>query len=301
VSAAREVNGQEQPVGKAKLADGALVTSFVGYQPRTFALKLGAAKATVAPVTSQSVHLKYDLATASHDDTKTGGGGMDGKGDAFPAEMLPAQLSFRGVNFKLEPAATGTPNAVVAKGQTIQLPEGKFNRIYLLAASEGGDQEAEFRVGSSATKVNVQDWSGFIGQWDTRIWKTEDHRDWAISAHHPAWPGDFKARETAVPSPRYPDDYAGLREGYVKPADVAWYASHYHTADGLNEPYRYSYLFAYAMDVPANAKTLTLPNNDKVRVLAVSVANENPTVMPAQPLSDTLRHTAQPTSQEPAQ
>jgi alpha-mannosidase len=34
----------------------------------------------------------------------------------------------------------------------------------------------------------------------------------------------------------------------VKPVDVAWYASHYHTADGLNEPYQYSYLFAYAMD-----------------------------------------------------
>jgi alpha-mannosidase len=87
----------------------------------------------------------------------------------------------------------------------------------------------------------------------------------------------------------------------VRPADVAWYASHHHTSDELNEPYQYSYLFAYAMDVPANAKTLTLPNNDRVRVLAVSVANENPAVMPAQPLSDPVRHTAQPTSQEPAQ
>jgi alpha-mannosidase len=87
------VKGQEQPVGEAKLVDGALVTSFVGYQPRTFALKLGAARATVAPVTSQSVDLKYDLATASNDDTRTGGDGMDGKGDAFPAEMLPAQLT----------------------------------------------------------------------------------------------------------------------------------------------------------------------------------------------------------------
>lgn len=301
VSAAREVNGQEQPVGETKLADGALVTSFAGYQPRTFALKLGAAKAAAAPVTSQKVDLKYDLATASNDDTKTGGAGMDGKGDAFPAEMLPARLSFRGVDFELAPAATGTPNAVVAKGQTIQLPQGRFNRVYLLAASDGGDQEAEFRVGSNAMKVNIQDWTGFIGQWDTRIWKTEDHRNWAISAHHPEWPGDFKARETAMPSPRYPDDYSGLREGYIKPADVAWYASHYHTAEGLNEPYRYSYLFAYAMDVPANAQTLTLPNNDKIRVLAVSVANENPTVAPAQPLSDTLRHTAQPTSQEAAE
>jgi len=301
LSAAREVNGQELPVGDAKIVDGALVTSFVGYQPRTFALKLGVAKATIAPVTSRSVDLKYDLATASNDDAKTNGGGMDGKGDALPAEMLPTQLSFGGVNFKLEPAATGTPNAVVANGQTIQLPEGKFNRVYLLAAAAGGDQEVEFRVGGNATKLNIQDWGGFIGQWDTRIWKTEDHRDWAISAHHPAWPGDFKARETAVPSPRYPDDYAGLREGYVKPADVAWYASHYHTSDGLNEPYQYSYLFAYAMDVPANAKTLTLPNNSKVRVLAVSVANENPTAMPVQPLSDTLRHTEPPASQEPPQ
>jgi alpha-mannosidase len=301
VSAAREVNGQEQPVGEAKVTDGALVTSFAGYQPRTFALKLSAAKAGVAPVVSHSVDLKYDLAAASNNDTKTDGGGMDGKGDAFPAEMLPSQLSFRGVDFKLAPAATGTPNAVVAKGQTIPLPAGKFNRVYLLAASVGGDQEAEFRVGSSATKLNVQDWGGFIGQWDTRLWKTEDHRDWAVSAHHQEWPGDFKARETAEPSPIYPTDYVGLREGYIKPADVAWYASHYHTADGLNEPYKYSYLFAYALDVPANAKTLTLPNNDKIRVLAISVADENPTVAAAQPLSDTLRHTEQPTTQEPAQ
>jgi alpha-mannosidase len=117
---------------------------------------------------------------------------MDGKGDTFPAEMLPAQLSFGGVDFKLAPAATGTPNVVVARGQTIQLPEGKFNRVYFLAASEGDDQE-EFRVGSSATKVNVQDWGGFIGQWDTRVWKTEDHRDWAISAHHPAWRATSRA------------------------------------------------------------------------------------------------------------
>lgn len=301
VIAAREVNGQEQPMGEAKFADGSLVTSFAGYQPRTFALKLGTTKSAIAAVTSQSVDLKYDLATASNDDTKTAGGGMDGKGNAFPAEMLPARLSLHGVNFTLAPATTGTPNALVTKGQTIQLPAGTFNRVYLLAASGDGDQNVDFHVGSSTAKVNVQDWSGFIGQWDTRIWKTGDHRDWAISAHHPAWPGDFKAREMATPSPRYPDDYAGLREGYVKPADVAWYASHHHTADGLNEPYQYSYLFAYGMDVPANARTLTLPSNDKVRVLAISVANETPMAMPAQPLSDMLSHTAQPTSQEPPQ
>jgi alpha-mannosidase len=112
---AREVNGQEQPVGEAKLANGVLLSSFGGYQPRTFALKLGAAKVTVAPITSRSVDLKYDLASASNDDTKTVGGGMDGKGDAFPAEMLPTQLSFRGVDFNLAPGATGTPKPLYLK------------------------------------------------------------------------------------------------------------------------------------------------------------------------------------------
>ena len=219
---------------------------------------------------------------------------MNGKGDAFPAEMLPQQISFRGVDFKLAPAATGTLNAMVARGQTIQLPVGQFNRVYLLAASIEGDQEVVFRAGGSASKISVQDWSGFIGQWDTRMWKTEDHRNWAMSAHHPEWPGDLKTREAALPSPRYPDDYAGLREGYVKPTDLVWYASHHHTADGLNQPYQYSYLFAYGVDLPANAKTLTLPENDKVRILAISVAQENPTAIPVQPLLDPLRHTAQP-------
>jgi alpha-mannosidase len=86
-----------------------------------------------------------------------------------------------------------------------------------------------------------------------------------------------------------------MAPGYVKPADLAWYASHHHTAEGLNEPYQYSYLFAYAVDLPAGSKTLTLPNNDKIRVLAVSVTDEGPLVKPAQLLYDTLGRT------EPAQ
>jgi len=83
-------------------------------------------------------------------------------------------------------------------------------------------------------------------------------------------------------------EYTGLTPGFVKSAPVAWFASHRHAADGANEPYAYSYLFAYTMDVPANAKTLTLPNNDQVRILAVTAADEGGQVVPAQPLFDTL-------------
>ena len=295
VTAAREVNAQEQPVGNAEISHRELVTSFTPYQPRTFALRLGAPATKLIPVQSHPVKLQYDLAVASNDDTKTSGGGFDGSGKAMPAEMLPSKITYRNVDFELAPAKTGNLNAVIAKGQTIALPQGPFNRIYILAASAGGDQNAAFYVGNAKIDLNVQDWTGFVGQWDTRLWKNQTERDWATSANRAVWPpADLEEREKRPASPRYPEDYVGLQPGYVKPANLAWYASHQHTADGLNQPYRYSYLFAYAVDVSGDPKTLRLPNNDKIRILAISVANENPSLTATQSLYATLNGTEPP-------
>lgn len=301
IVAAREVNAQEQEQAEpASLNSGELVTSFSAYQPRTFALRLGPATASLTAIHSQPVDLKHDLAAASNDDTKIEGGGFDGKGNAMPAEMLPTALAYHGVEFKLAAAKTGVPDAVVATGQAIPLPSGRYNRVYLLAASAGGDQTASFRVGAKTATLNIEDWSGFIGQWDTRIFKNQDDRNWAISAHRAPWPpADQQEREQRVPSPRYPEDYVGLEPGYVKPASVAWYASHHHTADGLNQPYQYSYLFAYSIPMPPGTRTITLPNNDKIRILAVSVAEENPELTQAQPLYDMLSRT-EPSTAEPS-
>jgi alpha-mannosidase len=272
-----------------------LVTSFSPYQPRTFALALGRAPAKVEAIRSQPATLAYDLAVASNDDTKTDGGGFDGKGDAIPAEMLPQHIAFNGVDFQLAAAKTGVLNAVIAKGQAIPLPAGQYNRVYLLAAAADQDQMATFRVGSSSSSLDIESWAGFIGQWDTRVFKNEDNRNWAISAHHAPWPpADEQEREMRAPSPRYPEDYVGLEPGYVKPAGVAWYSSHQHTADGLNQPYQYAYLFAYSLPLPQGAHTLTLPDNPKIRVLAVSVAEENPQVKAVQPMYDMLGRTEPP-------
>ncbi len=302
IVAAREVNAQEQQEQQdqqepVNLSGGVLVTSFTAYQLRTYALRLGPPTAKLAAIRSQPVALKYDLAAASNDDTGTEGGGFDGKGNAIPAEMLPAAIAYHGVEFKLAPAKTGMPDAVVAKGQTIPLPSGHYNRVYILAASADGDRTAAFRLGAKSANLNIEDWGGFIGQWDTRIFRNEDDRNWAISAHYAPWPpADEQQREQRVPSPRYPEDYVSLEPGYVKPAGLAWYASHHHTADGLNQPYQYSYLFAYSIQMPQGTRTLTLPDNDKIRILAVSVAEENPELSQAQPLYDMLNRTEPPTA-----
>ena len=152
----------------------------------------------------------------------------------------------------------------MAKGQTIDLPAGHFNRVYLLAASAEGDQKATFKVGDTRADLNVENWGGFIGQWDDRQWSSKDTSQ---------------------------DDYGdmtGIKPGFIKRADLAWYCSHHHNAAGENVPYRYSYLLAYPIDLPVGAKTITLPDNDQIRVLAISVADENAEVRPAQPLYDVL-------------
>jgi alpha-mannosidase len=274
ITSAREVNGQEQPVGPAKVSGGTLMTSFTAYQPRTFAVKLAAPAAKVAAVSSAPVPLKYDFAVASNDGTHSADG-FDGKGNALPAEMLPTQITFNGVQFRLAPAATTgeAPNAVLAKGQTIELPTGRYNRVYVLAASAEGDQKASFKTQGKNIDLTIQDWGGFIGQWDDRQWAAKD------------------IPIEAAPGKTAHDDYAemtGLTPGYIKRAELAWYCSHHHNAAGENVPYRYSYLFAYPIDLQPGAKTIQLPNNDKIRILAISVAEENPEVKAVQPLYDVL-------------
>ncbi len=267
ILSARVVNGQEQPIASTPVNDGKLVTSFSAYQPRTFAIKLQTAPTQTASVHSAPVPLHYDLATASNDGTKSGAG-FDGSGNALPAEMLPEQITFDDVQFQLAPARTAAPNAVVAKGQSIQLPDGQYNRVYLLAASADGDQKATFRAGDHAVELNIQDWGGFIGQWDDRRWSSKDTSQ---------------------------DDYGamtGITPGYIKRASIAWYCSHHHNAAGENVAYRYSYLFAYAIDLPAGARTIALPRNDKIRILAISVADQGAEIKPAQPLYDVLTSSA---------
>ena len=287
VVAAREVNGQEQPVGAAKIDNGQLITSFGAYQPRTFALRLAATNIKAPASTSQPVALDYEMSVASRRNMPADGcfdwapnnqGAPQGK--ALPAEMLPREISFSGIRFKLAPADVGKPNAVVAHGQTITLPAGKYNRVYLLAAAANGDQKGTFRAGEKSVELTIQDWTGFIGQWDNRIWKVTEEQV-APPAGSPA------GTRPRIRINNY-GELVDIRPGFIKRADVAWFSSHRNAADGSAEAYAYSYLFAYVIDSPAGARTLVLPDNDRIRILAVTVADEPSIVTAVQPLYDTL-------------
>ncbi len=276
VTSAREISGVEMPVGDAAVTDGALVADFAPFQVRSFALKIAAAPVKAATPQSQPVVLPYDRIVAGRDGTRPKGG-FDKEGRSLPAEMLPDEIPFAGITFKLAPP--GGPQAVAASGQSINLPAGQFTRLYILAASADGDQRVQFRTGDKIIELTVQDWGGYIGQWDNRVWNTREEPV-------PPRPGAPAPTPGTKPRMRTVMEYAGLTPGFIKPAPVAWFASHHHSADGDNEPYSYCYLFAYSVDLPAEVRTLTLPENENIRILAATVANESGPVRPVLPLVD---------------
>jgi len=269
---ARETNGVEAVVGPANLAGGALVADFGPFEVRSFAVKMGPPPARTAAPKFQAVPLSYDV-YASTRDGRVPVGGFDAAGGALPAEMLPARVEYDAIDFELGPP--DKRNAMTTRGQVLPLPAGMNGRVYILAASAAGDQKATFKIGDKPVDLTIQDWGGYVGQWDNRVWTSRQEIV-------PGAPG-------AAPRLRTIQEYATLIPGFIKPAPVAWFASHRHLQDGTNDVYAYAYLFAYSIEVPAGATTLTLPDNDRIRILAVTVSNEGRTVRPVQPLYDTLK------------
>jgi alpha-mannosidase len=275
ILAAREVDGQERPLehaaAAADLREGQLTVQMAPYSLRTFALKLGLPPMPVpAPVTAP-VALPFDEDVVSTRANRADGS-FDRDGRTFPAEMLPAAIVSEGIPFEMGPTADGQKNALACHGQSIPLPEGGYDRAALLMAASDGDKAVRFTtapgksVAPPQAAITVQDWSGYLGQWDNRLW------------------------QGSVPELAYAWNNAldGLVPGFVKPATVAWYSSHRNARGGV-EFYQYCYLYKYEFDLPQGAQALVLPNEPSVRVFAVTMLkNGHDTVRPMEPLFDTL-------------
>ncbi|MDE3057109.1 MAG: chitobiase/beta-hexosaminidase C-terminal domain-containing protein [Bacteroidota bacterium] len=267
IVSAKEVDGQERYIKPAVVKNGKLVFDESPYRLRTFAIRLKPAHEKISSPSSVPVALPYNLDAMSYDRNRTDGDFE--AGNTYPAEMLPDTVTSENIVFTLGPKADGAKNAVACEGQTIKLPKGKFNRLYFLAASSDTLQRGMFKAGRSALDIAVQAWSGFIGQWDNRVWDTMDS-----SERNYRWDGI---------------NYLGLTPGYVKPDDVGFFTQHRHLSNGKNDAYAYAYMFKYKIDLPKNAKEVELPSNDKIRIFAMTAAyNENDNTVPAQALFDTL-------------
>lgn len=269
IVSAKEVNGQEQVLGEALIKNGKLVLDITPYHLRTFAVKLASADKQLPPVKSAPVELAYNVDVISNDKHKADGDfGENGK--TYPAELLPDIVTSENIQFKLGPTADGMNNAVACTGQTIKLPAGNFNKLYILAASSDKLTNGTFKIGDKAIEIPVEYWSGFIGQWDRRNWENASVSETNYD------------RSNVL--------FTGLTPAYLKKDNIACFTTHRHIRSGENEAYIYAYIFKYKIDIPKGAAEITLPANEKIKIFAITAAeNENDFTVPAQSLYDELK------------
>jgi alpha-mannosidase len=247
-----EVDGQERKIGEASFSRDELTVDFSRYSPRSFALEFSPSVQAGTAARSLPLALAYTADVVSLDGEKTGGA-MSEDGARYPGEQFPRELESEGIRYQLGEA--GNNNVLFADGQSIELPAGEFNRLYVLAAARE-DTNAEFLIDGVAQRVEVPQWYGKIGDYDTRIW-----------------------------GPR--DTVLSILPGFIKRSNVAWFATHRHLAGGTNDSYTFSYLFSYALALGPQARTLTLPKNNKLGIFALTLAADLAAgVLPAAPLYD---------------
>jgi alpha-mannosidase len=235
---AYEVNGQEKKIGEVKYAKNGLQFDLGHYGIKSFAVKLKGMSPT--PVQQQSVEILYNVDVISSDGNRNDGTMFNGQ--SLPAEQLPEYVESEGIRFKIGNKDDEQNNAVVCNGQTISLPAGNFTKLYLLAAAVG-DNKADFIVDGQPINLAIQRWTGYVGQFYNRVLNLDE------------------------------DKVLEMKAPFAKTNNIAWFASHCHNNYPMkNEAYQYSYLFKYEIPIPVGAKSITLPNNRGIKIVAMTVA-----------------------------
>jgi alpha-mannosidase len=253
---AYEVNGQEKKIGSADFTLGALNFDMTKFLIRSFAVKFEQPVALMAKPVQQSVELAYNEDVISSDASRTDGNMINGL--TFSADLIPTSVISEDISFKTGNTTEGQNNVISAKGQKISLPKGDFNKLYILAAATQ-DTKGDLKIGNQTVTLNVQDWTGWIGQHYGRRLYFNDQK------------------------------VAEITTAFSKTDNIAWYSSHRHSAKA-NDAYQYSYIYKYEINLPKGAKVVTLPNNDKIKIFAITAAlNSNEDVTPLQPLYDDFK------------
>jgi alpha-mannosidase len=248
VVSAVEINGVEDEIAPATVASGRLEFTIKPFGMKTFRVKLAVPSSKVA----------YSVAAIAQ---KTVELPFNMKTASFNSFRSDANFDGKGNSYAAEllprsltvdgiTFALGDPaaaNGIKCRATEITLPAGNYNKLYLLAASTLNDRTATLSVDGQQRTAVIPYYSGFVGQWG----------------------------------------HTGHTEGFIKPANVAWVGTHKHTmVQNRDVPYEFTYMFRVAVDIPAGAKKLILPDDPRVVVFAATVASESGAAIPA---SDLLR------------
>ena len=185
-------------------------------------------------VNLSSAYNVYGSYTDAEESTITPTKSMDGVGSVYSANLLNSGLDFNGVQFSFGPA--NAPNAVTGSGSgPIALPAGTFGTLQMLATGIEGNQASQ--------TITVTYTDSSTSQF------TQSFSDWcsALNGGGCVSTGNNPGESVAVAMP-YRDTTTG-------PDDRVFYLYHY----------------SFTLNATKTVRSLTLPNNRDVVVLAVSL------------------------------
>jgi alpha-mannosidase len=251
---AYEVNGQEKKIGKADFNGNKVNFDLSHYTIRSFAVKLEAPATPVSKPEQQVVELPFNADVFSFDHNRTDG---NFNRFSFPAELIPAEVVSEDIHFKMGSTIDTQNNAVNCRNQVVNLPQGNYTKLCILASATA-DVKDNLKVDGTSYPLNVQSGTGFIGQ-------------------------SYNRNLT-------PDKYGvtSVDNAFVKQDNIAWFASHRHVGyPTKNDSYQYSYIYKYEINIPQGAKIITLPNNQKIKIFAITAVKGSAGDLKAlQPLYD---------------
>ncbi len=249
LASAEELNGIEKALGKTCPVSGKkLSLDLDAFALKTLRVRFsGAAEPNAAK--QATLEIPYDTRAASYNSFRADGN-FDASGNSYAAELLPESILHRGINFPLaDPMGL---SALRCNGEQIRLPEGRWNKLYLLVAATRSDLLVPFKFSNGNEAVGESEayvpyFSGFVGQWG----------------------------------------HTGHTEGFIKDADIAYVGTHTHSLEGnKDKAYEFTYMFCVQLDVPEGATTLIVPENRQVALFSAVAVHESSSTQPA---SDQLR------------
>ena len=187
-----------------------------GFLIRTFAVKFeNPAMSSSKPIQS-ALDLPFNEDGISFDTKRSDGNIINGM--SIPGELISKDVISEDIRFKIGNSSDGQKNMLAANGQKINLPAGDFNKVYILAAATE-DTQGDVKTGNQISRINFQNWTGYIGQHYGRI----------------LYFNNLKV--------------ASITKAFTKRDNIAWFASHRHTPE-MNDAYQYSYLYKYEISLP---------------------------------------------------
>lgn len=264
ITAAREVWATEEERGTAQVESGELVFDIKAFEPKTFALTIKKEKANLCAMKATSLDLPFNLNAVTTNANRAAGALPNGH--SLPnGHFMPGEQFPMGIicgGVRFQTGSTADGAMNALTCKAQHIPlPPGFTMLHIIAAAFDGDCQAEFVPGGTPVRVKIQSADERPGAWDL----------------------------------------LNLGEaGYIKKDTLAWHSTHAHSKDG--DVYgKQIYFFKYSFQIPADAREIVLPMDEKIVLLAATVTVDEPQAVCATELYDSLEKREIPFALTPEQ